>query len=227
MHLSKPRYAVSRVQQPPALDAGWDDPAWNHIASLQVAQFHPASSDHRPRTEAKLVHDGTALSGIFRVEDHYVVCVNTEYQSPVYKDSCIEFFVQPRASQGYFNFEMNCCGALLLQFVEDPRRTPEGFAKFTKLPGDVAEKVQIRAAFNAPIPHEIADSVKWTLAFRIPLEVMERYVGRLDKLAGQEWRANLHKCADGSSHPHWGAWAPLGEKLDFHNPAQFGVLYFE
>lgn len=28
----------------------------------------------------------------------------TSYQDPVYKDSCVEFFLQPKEGRGYFNF---------------------------------------------------------------------------------------------------------------------------
>jgi hypothetical protein len=45
-------------------------------------------------------------------------------------------------------------------------------------------------------------------------------------LSGQTWRANLYKCADLSSHPHWGAWAEIGERLDFHQPSRFGEIAF-
>lgn len=222
-----PRYAVSRVRQSVPPDAEWDGPVWRDVIPLTVGHFHSASSDHRPHTEAKMLHDGDALSGIFRVEDRYVVYTNTEFQSPVYRDSCVEFFVRPLPSKGYLNFEMNCGGALLAQYIEDPRRTPDGFAKFTRLPKETGSKAEIRGAFDAPIPAEIGDSVTWTLSYRIPVAVNEQFVGALGELAGQEWRANFHKCADASSHPHWGAWAPIAEKLDFHNPAQFGLLRFE
>lgn len=222
-----PRYTVSRAPASVPLEAEWDAPIWRQVPSLTVGHFHAASSDHRPHTEAKMVYDASALVGIFRVEDRYVVCANTEYQSPVYKDSCVEFFVRPRAAKGYFNFEMNCGGALLAQYIEDPRRTADGFVKFTRLPAQAGQQIRIRGTFDGPIPAEIADSVTWTLSYRIPLGIFEQYVGTLGELRGQQWRANFHKCADASSHPHWGAWAPIGEKLDFHNPAQFGLLYFE
>ena len=38
------------------------------------------------------------------------------------------------------------------------------------------------------------------------------------------WRMGLFKCADDSPNPHWGAWADIGERLDFHQPDKFGSL---
>ena len=37
-------------------------------------------------------------------------------------------------------------------------------------------------------------------------------------------RVGLFKCADDSPHPHWAAWADIGERLDFHQPDAFGTL---
>ncbi|HNR29972.1 MAG TPA: carbohydrate-binding family 9-like protein [Candidatus Hydrogenedentes bacterium] len=222
----KPVYTVRRAVTPPPLDAAWEGPEWREVASLNVAHFHPESSAHRPRTEAKLVYDAAGLYGMFRVEDRYVVCAHTAYQSPVCRDSCVEFFVRPRPDKGYMNFEMNCCGALLLYYIEDPTRTPDGFAKFTKVPADVGGQVGVRGTFDGPNAEEIAEPVVWTLTFRIPITVLEAYVGALGDPSGQEWAANFYKCADGSSHPHWGAWASIGEQLNFHQPECFGALCF-
>jgi len=44
---------------------------------------------------------------------------------------------------------------------------------------------------------------------------------------GVAWRANLNKCADGMSHPHWLTWAPVGvPRPDLHRPEFFGILEF-
>jgi len=40
----------------------------------------------------------------------------------VWKDSCVEFFIQPRPDAGYFNLEMNAGGAHLCCYIEDPAR---------------------------------------------------------------------------------------------------------
>lgn len=222
----KPVYTVRRTVSPVPLVAGWGHPMWRDVLPLTVGHFHPRSSDHRPATQAKVLYDAQALYGIFRVEDRYVVGAHTAYQDPVCQDSCVEFFVRPKPDKGYMNFEMNCCGVLLLQYVEDPARTPEGFAKFTRAPADVGRRVEVRGALEGPLAREIEAPMTWETAFRIPLDVLEVYVGSLGDPSGQEWRANFYKCADTSSHPHWGAWSPIGDRLDFHQPDRFGALCF-
>jgi hypothetical protein len=53
--------------------------------------------------------------------------------------------------------------------------------------------------------------------------VLEKYAGKLGKIAGQTWRGNFYKCGNETSHPHWGAWSPVTE-LNFHLPASFGTI---
>ena len=211
----------------PALDSDWNDVPWSDAPTLQVAEYHPNSSSHRPITEAKMLYDDTGLHGVFRVEDCHIICRNLEYQSPVYKDSCVEFFAKPKEEKGYFNFEMNCSGTLLLQYIEDPARTPDGFASFIRVPKEIGGSVRVQGAFSGPIETEITEPLEWNLSFFIPFRVFETYAGPLGCVSGQVWRANFHKCADESSHPHWGAWSRMADRLDFHNPDQFGILTFE
>lgn len=222
----EPVCTVLRTSVPPALDASWRAPEWADAEALEVSHFHARSSDHRPRVHARMLWSEAGLHGIFHVEDRYVIGRHLGYQAPVYQDSCVEFFVQPKPSRGYMNFEMNCCGALLTQYIEDPTRTPEGFARFTRVPEPLGRRVEIHSTLAGPIEPEIEENLEWTLSFRIPLCVLEAYVGPLGDLAGQVWRANFNKCADRSSHPHWATWAPMGEALEFHAPALFGLLWF-
>lgn len=220
-------YTIKKVDQLPAIDDPWDAPAWRHAETLTIATFHPIGSDHKPNTQARLLHDGQSLAVMFRVEDQYVVARHTEYQQPTHEDSCVEFFVQPRAGKGYFNFEMNAAGTLLLWFVEDPRRIDGKFAKYTPVPVDLFQKIDVHASLPGPIDTEIKDPITWTVSYRIPIALFEAFTDDLASFAGQHWRGNFYKCADKSSHPHWGYWADIGDRLDFHQPDQFAPIVFE
>ena len=224
-------YVVKRASERPALDGNWAAPAWRGANILRVDRFMaaPDASDHQPTTQTKVTYTDDGLFVFFKVSDRYVVCRHTEFQSPVYKDSCAEFFVQPKPGKGYFNFEMNCGGALLVTYIEDAARTPTGFKKFTKLPPDMDLLVQRFHSLPTHIEPEMADAVEWQLEYFIPFIFFERYVGPLGKVAGQTWRANFFKCADKSSHPHWATWAPLDPDFadGFHRPDKFGAFHFE
>lgn len=221
------RYTIHRAESLPPVTAAWDDRAWACADTLTIARFHPRSSGHHPHTQVRLLHDGQAIAVIFRVEDRFVVARNTEYQSPTHKDSCVEFFVKPIADRGYFNFEFNAIGTLLLWYVEKPRGPDGVFEKYTEVSKDLADTIQVHASLKGPIPNERPESIIWTISYRIPLALLERYTGPLAPLSGQTWRANFYKCADDSTHPHWGHWADIGERLDFHQPDRFGEIVFE
>jgi Carbohydrate-binding family 9 len=207
--------------------AGPDDASkfWRTLPSVEIGHFLPQSSDHRPQTRARLCHDLQGIHGRFEVEDRFVRCVRTEYGSEVWKDSCAEFFVEPKPGRGYFNFEFNCGGAFLVNHILDPTRTVDGFKKFVRIPESVASSVRVLSSLPPSIEPEIAEAVAWTLAFRIPFALLEQYVGPLGEIAGQTWRGNFFKCAEENSHPHWAAWSPVDE-FNFHRPDCFGELRF-
>jgi hypothetical protein len=209
----------------PALGCGWDDAAWQHASTLEVAHFRPEGSAHRPRTRARLLHDADGLHGVFIVEDRYVRSLHTRFQDPVYEDSCVEMFLEPRTDRGHLNFEFNCGGALLASHVTDPRRVPGGFAAYRRLTDQDGRQVQVRASLPPVVDPEIGHPVTWQLAFFVPTRLLENYVGPLGPLGGQVWRANFYKCGDRTSHPHWAAWSPVDE-LNFHLPRCFGTLRF-
>lgn len=217
---------VRRAAPRPALEAGWDDPAWSRAGTIEVASFRPEGSSHRPRTRARLLHADDGLLGIFRVEDRYVRCRHTRFQDPVYEDSCVEVFLQPKPDRGYLNFEMNCGGALLSTHVTDPRRVPGGFAAFTRLPESDGRQVRVHGSLPRVVEPEIDVPVEWELSFFVPTALLEAYVGPIGPLTGQRWGGNLYKCGDRTSHPHWASWAPV-DALNFHLPHCFGSLRFE
>jgi hypothetical protein len=217
---------VRAARPRPRLEDGWDDPAWARADTLELSHFRPEGSDHRPRTRARLLHTGDGLAGIFRVEDRYVRSVHTRFGDPVYEDSCVEIFLQPKPGRGYFNFEMNCGGALLASHITDHRRVPGGFAGFKSLGEDAGRSVLVRSSQPSVVDPEVEAPLDWQLGFFIPLELLERHVGGLAPLAGQTWRANLYKCGDRTSHPHWASWSPLDAR-NFHLPECFGMLSFE
>src|SRR5205823_6668974 len=107
---------------------------WAGANTAEVRHFRAEGSEHRPKTSVRLLHSGDVIHGIFRVEDRFVRCVRTNYGSEVWKDSCVEFFAQPRSDSGYFNFEFNCGGAFLCNHIVNPERAPNGFKEFTRIP---------------------------------------------------------------------------------------------
>lgn len=219
-------YRVLPADPRPGIQDQWEDDAWRHVPSLPIDRFRPESSDHRPRTRAKLVADHQGLYGIFKVQDCHVRSVHTGFQAPVYKDSCVEFFVQPRPDRGYFNFEFNCGGAVLASYITDPARTTDGFKAWEPLSPEDGRRIRVAHSLPAVVAPERIENTTWSLAFQIPLDILAAHVGPLRVKAGEVWQANFYKCGDETSHPHWAAWCPVDE-LNFHLPRCFGQLRFD
>jgi len=196
-----------------------------HADMLELAHFRPEGSTHRPKTSVKLLYTAEGIFGIFRVEDRYVRCKHTRYGDPVYKDSCVEFFVKPKADKGYFNFEFNCGGAFLCDYITNPERTPEGFREFVPILEEEGRHIIVHHSLPGVVDPEIRDAITWTLEFFIPIVLLEKYVGEIGDVGGSEWKMNFYKCGDGTSHPHWASWQPV-PRLNFHMPECFGIIRF-
>jgi len=222
---ANPIYPVLSVDADLDPSAPWAGTAWDRAPALAVDCFRPESSPHRPRTRVKLMRDGQALWGFFDVQDRYVRCRHTRFQAPVYKDSCVEFFVQPHPDSGYFNFEFNCGGALLASYITDATRTAEGFQAYRQLTPEEGQRVGVWPSMPPVVDPEIAAPRTWKLVFRVPFDLLAQYAGPLRVDEGATWRANFFKCGDETSHPHWAAWCPV-DALNFHLPRCFGYLRF-
>ncbi len=219
-------YLIRKTVTPIASPVNWEAAVWQNAETLEVKNFRPESSDHRPRVAARLLYDLAGIHGLFRVQDRYIRCVRTEYNSQVWKDSCVEFFVQPKPDAGYFNLEMNCGGAFLCWHIIDPTRTPEIFKQFTRIPWEIAKEIKTHTSLPRTVEPEITEPVTWTLQFFIPFALFEQFVGTLGNVSSQSWRGNFYKCADETSHPHWASWSPVDE-FNFHLPRCFGEIRFE
>ena len=218
-------YNIFFTEVIPEMRGLWDGAAWRRADLLAVNCIRPEGSDHCPRTQCKLLYDEQSLYGIFRVEDRYVRCVHTLFQSDVWKDSCVEFFVQPKGAGGYFNFEFNCGGALLASYVTNPARVSGRLQKFVPLTPDDDGQIRRFASLPSVVEPESPRPLVWCLEFSLPFALLQKYAGPFGAVTGQIWRANFYKCGNETSHPHWVSWVPLSER-NFHAPASFGKLVF-
>ncbi len=222
-----PSYTLHKTNFSERLICDWNAPAWQLAEPLDINHFRSESGTHRPRTRARLLYDESGIHGIFQVEDRYVRCLRSGFQSEVWKDSCVEFFVKPKVDKGYFNFEFNCGGSFLCYYITNHERRPGGFKEFVKVSYERAHVVRTASTLPKIVDPEIELPVTWSLNFFIPFALLESFVGDLAaSLTKNPWQANLYKCGDETSRPHWAAWSPVDE-FNFHLPRCFGTLRFE
>lgn len=219
------KYNVMFAGRPPEIDSPWDGAVWLNAPALEVDCYRRESGVHRPKTQCRLLYDPKCIYGIFRVEDRHVRCVHTGFQSEVYKDSCVEFFVQPENTGNYFNFEFNCGGALLASYITDPTRIAGTVKEVIPLTPEDDLEIKRRHSLPRIVEPEITCQTTWFLGFSIPFAVLGRYAAIPAMVGGHTWRANFYKCGNETALPHWSSWSPISE-LNFHRPSDFGEILF-
>lgn len=208
----------------PMEDSAWDKFPWKDIPSELLRNHMGKKPGHFPKTEVKIGYDDRAVCLMFRVEDRYVRSTAAAHQDNVYQDSCVEFFFTPGpdVSKGYFNLEMNCGGTLLFHFQKQPRKDR------IIIPDSECTRIKIAHSLPRIVDPEIQEPVTWTIAYRIPTALLEKYCRVVRPAPQAVWRVNFYKCADSTSHPHWLTWSPVDlPDPNFHHPESFGILQFE
>ncbi len=196
-----------------------------NVTPLILKNVRPESSPHHPITRVYLFHTEQGLWGKFSVSDRYVRCVQTGYQAKVSKDSCVEFFLKPANSKGYFNFEFNCGGNLLCYYIRNPKKKNGKRIDYDILTEKQLNMVRRECSLPPLIEEELTEPVEWELAFFIPYSLIRQFTPLTDAIFKSVWKGNFYKCADEISHPHWISWTVLPEK-NFHRPDAFGILRF-
>jgi len=218
------KYTVNQLHRDMIMDGKWDNPIWRDVEPIRLTYYMGDKPDHFPKTQAKLLYDNQFVHVIFRVEDRYVRAIAQKHQDAVCRDSCVEFFFTPGTNldAGYFNLEMNCGGIMLFHFQVIPR---EG----RLIESADLDRIKIVHQMPTIIDPEITEPTDWTVQYRLPVDILEKYYPGAKKPApGVTWRANFYKCADKTSHPHWLTWSKVDKpQPDFHVPEYFGALKFK
>ena len=183
---------------------------WEEIPVLSVDKvlWEP---DYGIRANAQFGYDDDTLYVHLRAEEEDIRAEYTEPLSPVYKDSCLEFFFMPENGDRYFNFEINPNGCLYIGF---------GYNKMDNVSlyrADMEEMFQIK-------PNRLDDG--WEVYYSIPLEFIRVFYPDYEFTGAL--KANVYKCGNETLHKHFLAWNSVGtEKPDFHQPDYFGKMIFQ
>lgn len=135
--------------------------------------------------------------------------------SPVHKDSCVEFFMKRVDDNKYMNFEFNCAGTCdaasrLSRAVKNPLSESE------------YKKIKRWSSIKTKCTEEVKGIHSWSLIVVIPFDLMGLDPENLpEKILG-----NFYKCADETDNPHFLSWSPIDLPApDFHCPKFFGEIY--
>ncbi len=163
-------------------------------------------------------HDGNRLFLLYSVKNELLKVVSSKDSEPVWKDSCVEFFMQRDGEKQYCNFECNAHGVLLAARRET-RETAEQLS---------AAKMESIVRYSLINHHYQAGEQlsDWLLYLEIPKECMG--FSDAESLHRQTMRGNFYKCGDETPQPHYISWNPIDMPTpNFHVPQFFGTLEFE
>lgn len=184
----------------------------DRVPSHQVACVNWTEYPYAPKVEFRVAHSDDALVLMFDVEECHLRGVAMGNNESVWEDSCVEFFVENPAGEGYFNFEVNCIGTMLAA----SRVSRSDATHFS-----AEQMAQIRcygSLVHAPIDSR-GEGQKWWMVEVIPFSLLG--LGKAPK----SLRCNFYKCGDKCDKPHFLSWSPIDKpQPNFHCPEFFGEV---
>lgn len=188
----------------------------NDAPRQQLAYAPWAEYPYHPEVQFAIAHGNDAVFIKYFVKEKTVRAVHHTLNSPVYKDSCVEFFIGFNNEPAYYNFEFNCIGAHLIGYGEDNQNR-----QF--LPSHISPLIKYKAAL---INDENQQTIGWELTLMIPVAAF--YFHTIQTLQGLQCAANFYKCGDELPEPHFVTWANIQwPQPNFHVRRFFGALEFE
>ena len=168
------------------------------------------TEDYGISAGGQLCYDEENLYVHLHTAEKEIRAENTAPLSPVWEDSCLEFFFMIDGADKYFNFEINPNGCLCLQFG------PSKSDRINLVRQDDPDYFDIQT-------HTTEDG--WEIYYKIPLRFIQLFYS--DYRFKGILLANLYKCGDKTIHPHYLSWSMI--ELDypnFHCPEYFGRMQF-
>lgn len=179
------------------------------IASVNWKEYY-----YVPKVTFKIAFTDESILLNYEVFEKHIRATYLHSNEPVYKDSCVEFFISFDGSN-YYNFEFNCIGTMLLAYGSQIMEKRQ-----------LASHDQIGSIYRDANIHAAPNGVQWDLAVNIPFSVFKE--DHIQSLKGTECRANFYKCGDDLPIPHFLSWTAIDyPKPNFHLPAFFGKLRFQ
>lgn len=176
---------------------------WEEYPYQPIVAFDVARSDFY--LYIRYFVKGNSLKALYEVDG-----------SPVYTDSCVEFFMQQVGEKSYYNFEFNCIGTC------DASHRESRDIKKSLSPEEYASIRRYSTLEHVGFPEKLGIH-SWELIVAIPFRVMGLDPENLpEKIMG-----NFYKCADDTQFPHFVSWNPIDlPSPNFHCPEFFGEIYF-
>lgn len=200
----------------------------NKIALLLEEQTKPQFIDvinwptfpYKPNVSFRIGHANNEIWIVFYVTENHILGQRTATNSATHKDSCVEFFIDPKQDGHYYNFEFNAIGTTHLGYGPSI-----GKRKFID-PKLIESMILTQSSLGSEPIDKKDGSYSWQLTVVIPADILihEKPL----ELSGFNANANFFKCGDETSEPHYLSWNPVHtDHPSFHQPDYFRRLAFE
>jgi len=213
----KMKYLVKKIDD--NLKTSIDEMQFSEIESIHINNYLWMNNNYNPKVDAKVCYSAKNIFVYFKVYEKEITATYTNINDPVYKNSCVEFFVNlfPEMTDKYFNFEMNAIGTIYVGFG--------AIGKRKILPIEDIKLVKVFSTLTKPFVGQIENDF-WEIKLSIPFNLLEKYYKQ--KFESNPAIANFYKCSDATKYEHYGCWNLINsEKPNFHLPKYFGDLLFE
>jgi hypothetical protein len=194
---------------------------WSDIAPLFIEKYKWVQNNYAPKVSVRIFHTSRFIYLYYHVPENRVAIRHTSFGSEVYKDSCVEFFVNPfpESSPEYVNIEINALGVMLIGVGKDGDDSKRYYFKATEVEG-----FETVSSIKHPVVGDHG-SASWDLHVKIPKSFFEKHYGR--GFSDKTTIANFNKCGDETEFEHYGSWNEISSPTpNFHLPQYFGELIF-
>jgi len=212
---------IQKIETPLALDfSTLSEQLESNIKKVPIGNANWDAFPYTPEVAFRMAHDTDHIYLKFYVSEAHILAQHSTPNSATHKDSCVEFFIDPDQSGGYYNFEFNCIGTTHLAY--GPDRHTRTFIE----PEKITTSLFIESTLgNQPFEEKTGD-FKWEMVVAIPSSLFIHHPNlTFDKLKS---KANFFKCGDDTQKPHFLSWQAIDTpQPDFHRPEFFGNLMFD
>lgn len=186
----------------------------NDIDFIELKSYHwEQNPPYRPNTYFKLAFlRGAGFNCVLKCYEKNPKAVYIENDAPIYRDSCLEFFLRPTQKMPhYINIECNSLGFSLCEFGECRQNRSHVYALTNDRP-------RVKSFSGSDSSGEF-----WGVEIFVSINLISKLFNTpAENLLFNSFSANFYKCGDDTDLPHFIAFSPVSSaSLGFHNPKDF------
>ena len=195
----------------------WEIAATGQLEKNTIDNLLWSDNEYAPKVSFSIAHTHNSILLKYNVSEQYLIARYREINDPVFKDSCVEFFIAFDDDNNYYNLEFNCLGTPLVAY---------GLGKNSrkKIEKRLVGKIKSYQLIKNPIANQ-SSLINWELLLVIPFDVFAHH--NITTLKDSVCKANFYKCGDDLPDPHFLSWNKINSPSpDFHLPQFFGGVHF-